>query len=116
LKAELWPKVKEGDYLIYADEYDGVFKAKVIETDITIETYEPEYRREQPYGLTAETGYVKIKYNEKELIENLANLIRFVDAWYRRLKKIWDEYQQKKSEAEDELDAFTELRAELREK
>lgn len=116
MKSELWSKVKAGDYLIYADEYAGVFKAKVTEVDITIETFEPEYKKEQPYGLTAETGIVRIRYDETELTENLANLIRFNLTWYTTLKKMWNVYQKHKETMETWLDTFVSKRAELREK
>ena len=116
MKTELWSKVKRGDYLIYANLDDGVQKAKVTEIDITIEVFEPEYKKEQPYGLTAETGIVKIKVGEIELVENLANLIRFNLRYYRDLRQAWSTWQLAKIETEAYKEAFIKERAELKEK
>ena len=120
MKSELWSKVKRGDYLIYADETDGVQKVKVVEIDITIEVFEPEYRKEQPYGLTAETGYVKIQYTvltvTYEIIENLASLIKFNLTYYRRLKARYDTWRSAQATAETYKEDFIGLRADYREK
>ena len=120
MKTELWSKVKRGDYLIYADETDGVQKAKVTEIDITVETFEPEYKKEQPYGLTADQGYVKISWKEDELeweaTENLANLIKFNLTYYRRLKARYDTWRSAQATAETYREDFIGLRADYREK
>ena len=101
MKSELWEKVKVGSWVIYADQDAGVFKAKVIETDIKI--YEPGEPSVwgHPYGLTAETGTVKIRYNETELLENLENLITYGPAKLAKLKKDWNRWraQQASSDA-----------------
>ena len=115
MKSELWSKVKRGDYLIYADEYDGVQKAKVTEIDISIEIFEPEYKKEQPWGLTAETGYVRIKVGEIEIVQNLASLIRFVPSWHDELLRSYKKYEYHKALAEAATEAFTSLRAKYRE-
>jgi len=76
-----WGRVKRGNRLIYADEYEGVFQAKVLEVDIRL--YEPgePSRYGYPYGKTEETGSVKIEFEvdrvKQERIENLANLIPY---------------------------------------
>ena len=120
MKSELWAKVKRGDYLIYADEDDGVQKVKVVEIDISIEVFEPEYKKEQPFGLTAETGNIRILIQKNgrplQIVENLTSLIRFNLTWYTMLKKAYTVWQQYKAYAEEYLDAFVSKRAELREK
>ena len=118
MKSELWPKVKRGDYLIYADEDDGVQKVKVVEIDITIEVFEPEYKKEQPYGLTAETGNIRILIQKNgkplQIIENLASLIRFNLSWYNELRNLLSQYGYYKGLAEERINAFTGKRAEYR--
>ena len=120
MKTELWSKVKRGDYLIYADETDGVQKVKVTEIDIAVETLEPEYKKEQPYGLTAEKGYVRIYWKadgiEYNIVENLANLIRFNLTWYTKLKKAYDDWQKVEASARTYKETFIRERAELKEK
>ena len=115
MKSEFWSKVKRGDYLIYANLDDGVQKVKVTEIDITIEVFEPEYKKEQPYGLTAETGIVKIKVDEIELVENLANLIRFNLTWFGHLKAAYDKWQEYRATADVFKEVFIDDRAKYRE-
>ena len=93
MKRELWTSVKTGDYVILADEYKGVFRAKVIQTDIRI--YEPgsPSRWGHPYGLTAEAGTVEIEYDGDTKIENLANLVRYSSARLARLRRDWNSWQ-----------------------
>jgi len=116
LKSADWKYVKVGDYLIYADEDEGVKKAQVIEIDIKVEAFEPTWHYDYPYGLTTETGVVKIKYDETELVANLADLIKFNNADFRRLEQAWREWQDEKDEAEDLKDDFITERSVLRAK
>ena len=119
MKSELWSKVKRGDYLIYADEYDGVQKVKVTEIDISIEVFEPEYKKVQPYGLTADKGYVKISWKVDEvehvIAENLANLIRFNLSWFGHLKAAYNKWQEYRATADVFKEVFTDDRAKYRE-
>jgi hypothetical protein len=115
MKSAEWKYVKVGNYVIYADEDDGVHKAQVIETDIKETVEKPYLHFDYPYGKTAETGVVKIKYNENELVANLADLVKFNPTYFRQLEKAWREWQNQKVTAEMLKDEFTALRSELRE-
>lgn len=120
MKTDLWKNVKAGDYLIYADEDDGVHKVKVTEINIKVETFDPEYKAEYPYGTTEDKGYVKVYWKEndteQEIVENLASLIRFVNSWYTDLKAKYDKWQLELAEANDEEETFTSRRSELQAK
>ena len=100
MKRELWPKVKVGTWVIYADEDLGVHKAKVTEIDVKI--YEPgePSRWGYPYGKTKDTGTVRIRYDETELIHNLADLISYGPAKYAKLRKDWQKLAASKAETE----------------
>lgn len=106
MKHELWPKIRVGSHVIYADEYLGVYRAKVVEVDIEI--YEPgePSRRANPYGLTRETGVVRIQYDTTELIENLENLIAYGPSKLARLRRDWNLWQAKKANAEGLRETF----------
>ena len=114
MKRELWPRVKVGSFVIYADEYDGVHRAKVVETDIKI--YEPgtPTRWGYPYGKTSETGTVRIQYDERRLIHNLAELVPYSPWKLGRLRKAWNTYQSAKATAESYREAFLTRVAEYR--
>jgi len=116
MKAAEWKYVKVGNYVIYADEDDGVQKAQVIEIDIKETVEKPTLHFDYPYGKTADSGVVKIKYNENEAVINLANLVKWNPTYYRQLEKAWREWQEYKAAAESLKDTFIELRAELKEK
>lgn len=120
MKAELWKNVKTGQYLIYADETDGVHKVRVTEINIKVETFEPAYKAEYPYGQTADQGYVKIYWKmndiEHEIVENLANLITFNNSWYDQLSMAYDDYVQRVGYADEYLETFHSKAIELREK
>ena len=106
MKAELWDKVKPGAWVIYADEYDGVHRAMVKEIDIRIyEEGEPS-RWGHPYGLTKDTGTVKITYDSTEMIANLADLIKYSQVQLRALEKAWARWQSYKISAETRREAF----------
>lgn len=100
MKRELWRTVKRGTWLIYADEYEGVYRCMVTEVDIRI--YEPgtPSRWGNPYGLTAQTGTVKIRYDEGEKIENLANLVAYSSGKLMVLRRDWNRWQKVKASAE----------------
>jgi len=114
LKRELWPRVKVGTWLIYADEYEGVFRAKVVEVDVRI--YEPGLpsRWGYPYGFTKDTGTVKIQLDSRELIENLTNLVQYSASRLNELRKAWESWQSVKAEAEGYREQFLALAKELR--
>lgn len=114
MKSELWGKVRVGSWLIYADEYDGVHRVMVKEIDIRI--YEPgePSRWGHPYGLTKDTGTVKIVYDSTEKIENLADLIRYSQVQLRALEKAWARYQSYKASAETHRGAFLAMIAEYK--
>jgi len=109
LKPENWKYVKIGNWFIYATTEIGVKKAKVIETDIKIEYFEPKYKVGYPYGLTAETGVVRIQYDDVKAIANLADLIKFTPARYTRLVKAWNEWQKYKQWSEAYKETFQSL-------
>lgn len=90
MKSEDWKRVKRGQTLILARRDIGVVKATVIEIDIEVEVTRPTYRKERPWGLTAESGTVKLRYDDTELIENLQNLTKYTSEVFVRLKKAYD--------------------------
>jgi hypothetical protein len=91
-----WGKVRLHDRLIYADVYIGVFAAKVVEVDIRV----PGELGLYPYGRTEMTGAVKISYVREgvtqELIESLANLVKWRDQSFRDLRDLWSTLQEQK--------------------
>jgi len=115
LKRELWVKVKPGDPVIFVHEGEGVFKAKVLETDLRI--YEPgePSRFGYPYGLTKDTGVVKILYDETERIENLADLVAYTAAKFARLRSAWSKWSAQDLAARQLLEEFLALTQELKE-
>lgn len=108
MKRELWKKVKVGSWVIYADQYLGVFKAKVTEIDLMIYTPGEPSRRGYPYGKTADKGVVKIRYDETETIENLTDLIVYGPSKYAVLRRDWTQWQNRKAAAEGFRDTFLE--------
>lgn len=112
MNSELWGKVKVGDWVILANIYDGVIKAEVVEVDVKVAEPLPTFHYDYPWGMTAESGVVKLKYDETEKIENLADLVRYKPAYYTELKKAFDEWQQYKGYEESYKAVFTNLVAE----
>lgn len=106
MKAELWDKVRAGAWVIYADEFDGVHKAMVKEIDIRIYEEGTPSRWGHPYGLTKDTGTVKITYDSTEAIANLADLIRYSQVQLRALEKAWARFQSYRTSAEVHRDTF----------
>lgn len=94
MKSEEWKRVKRGQMLILANTTVGVVKATVIELDIEVEVTYPTYRKERPWGLTAESGTVKIQYDETEAIVNLQDLIKYSPGLFARLRKAYNDWQQ----------------------
>ena len=104
MKRELWKNVKVGSLIIYADEYEGVFRGKVTEIDIRIMEEGPPSRWGHPYGLTKTTGTVRILYNKSSKIENLANLVAYGTRKYAVLRRDWSQWRRQKA-ASDALQA-----------
>jgi len=95
LKSEEWKRVRRGQTLILANTTVGVVKATVIELDVEVEVTHPTYRKERPWGLTAESGTVKLRYGETEIIENLQNLMKYSPGRFAHLARaydLWDTY------------------------
>lgn len=112
MKRELWKAVKTGDLVVYADQFDGVFRAKIVETDIRISAREEAGGFGYPYGKTAVSGTVKIEWEtlvtgrrvKQTGFENLANLIVYSIGRLSQLKRKWNLWQAAKSSA-DALEA-----------
>lgn len=109
MKSEDWKRVKRGQTLILARKDIGVVKATVIEIDIEVEVTRPTYRKEKPWGLTAETGTVKLRVDDTELIENLQNLVKYSSSVFVRLKKAYDDWKAYYDSAAAYEEAFTSL-------
>jgi len=97
MKSEDWKRVKVHQWLIYPTEIYGVLKCEVIEVDVKIAEPLPTFHYDYPYGKTAETGTVKIKYTLNDVvheeIENLANLVAYSETAYRELLRAYNEWQ-----------------------
>lgn len=93
MRKELWAKIKTGDVVITADEYSGPFRATVIEVDIAIESTEKPLFKEHPYGLTKDTGTIKIRYDTTEQIANLEQLIKYSAQRLEKLQGAWNRYK-----------------------
>jgi len=97
LKSEDWKRVKVHQWLIYPTETIGVVKCEVIQVDVKIAEPLPTFHYDYPYGKTAESGTVKIKYTINDVvheeIENLANLVAYSETAYRELLRAYNEWQ-----------------------
>lgn len=109
IKSEEWGRVKRGQTLILANTTLGVLKVTVIELDVEVEVTHPTYRKENPWGLTAQTGSVKIRYNETETMENLQNLMKYSPGLFARLRKAYNDWQQYNDYAVAYREVFTTL-------
>lgn len=109
MKSEEWNRVREGQTLILANTTLGVLKVTVVELDVEVEVTHPTYRKERPWGLTAESGTVKIRHNETEAIENLQNLIKYEPGLFTRLKSAYDEWKTYNTMAAAYKESFTTL-------
>lgn len=84
-------------------------KATVIEIDIDVEVTYPTYRKEKPWGLTAESGTLRLRVDDTELIENLQNLIKYTSSVFTRLKKAYDDWRTYKDYADAYEESFLTL-------
>lgn len=91
MKREEWGRVKLRDVLIYADPYEGVFKATVLQVDIRFYEAGGEPFYLYPYGKTAEKGTVEIKVDSRQLIVNLRDLIPWSQERFLKLQKVYAE-------------------------
>lgn len=107
LKRELWKAVKTGDLVVYADQYDGVFRAKIVAVDIRVSARAEAGGFGYPYGKTAVSGTVKIEWEtvvagrrvKQTGFENLVNLIVYSIGRLSQLKRKWNSWQAAKSSA-----------------
>jgi len=118
LKRYLWKGVRVGDFLVYGDECDGVWRVRVSVVDIKlVETSTGLGGSSQvsyPYGLTAETGTVRVVFDGHDEIMNLADLIVFDGLTFIELQKAWTEYVKLKAEADRADEEFLTLVRKLR--
>lgn len=115
MKRELWKRVKVGDQVLYASEYQEPTVARISVVDIRITVLEPELHYDYPYGRTEDTGTVKISYDEVEAVENLKNLMKY-SSWDRtKLLSAYNKWRLALAGAnalkEDYLERVRELRA-----
>ena len=119
MKSEDWKRVKVHQWLIYPTEVIGVVKCEVIEVDVKIAEPLPTFHYDRPYGLTAETGTVKIRYTSNDVpqeeIENLANLVAYSETTFRELQSAYDKWQEYKVYSENLKENFLTLIQQRRE-
>lgn len=100
MKASDWKNVKRHQVLVYAREEIGVVKAEVTEIDVKVRETVPTLHWDYPYGLTKDSGAVKIKYElngvVQEEVENLSQLITWNSRIYQELLKAYNSWQQYK--------------------
>lgn len=106
MRSQDWKDVREGQTLILTDQYLGVLKVTVIEVDVAVEVTEPTYRKEYPWGKTATTGTIKIRYDSTETVANLADLIKYKTQTYNMLKRAHDRYLTYQTSADAYLETF----------
>jgi len=113
MKSADWKRVKVHQWLIYPGEVVGVVKCEVIEVDVKIAEPLPTFHYDYPYGKTAETGTVKIRYTlndvPQEVIENLANLVAYSETAFRELQSAYEKWQQYLGYAENLKENFLTL-------
>jgi hypothetical protein len=106
MKQSLWKTVKVHQWLIYPREDIGVVKAEVVEVDIKVATLLPTFHYDYPYGLTRNTGTVRIKYEVDKIpktdVETLTNLIAYNPSIFQMLSKAYMDWQ----EAQETADMF----------
>jgi len=103
---QYWDGMRRGDWVIYADQYEGVHRVKIVEIDIKIREETDVTKWAYPYGLTAETGTVKIRYGDEDIIENLANLLAYTPGVINALKKAWNTWKRAEASATAYLEDF----------
>jgi len=105
MKSADWKRVKVHQWLIYPTETIGVVKCEVIEVDVKIAEPLPTFHYDRPYGLTKDTGTVKIRYTindvPQEEIENLANLVAYSETTFRELQSAYQKWQEYKAYSEN---------------
>lgn len=110
MKASDWKNVKVHQVLVYAREEIGVVKAEVTEVDVKVRETVPTLHWAYPYGLTKDTGAVKIKYEQngvtQEHVENLAELIKWNPRIYQELLKAYNSWQQYKTMSDAYKETF----------
>ena len=106
MKRALWRQVKVGSWVIFADPDEGPYRAKVIETDIKIYTPGEPSVWGYPYGLTRETGTVRILYNSTEAVNNLAELLKYNPSRLGRLRREYNTWQSHKATADAKKETY----------
>ena len=113
MKSKDWKDVKVHQWLIYPTEEYGVLKCEVVEVDVKIVETLPTYHYERPYGLTKDTGTVKIKFTYEEVvreeIQNLANLVAYSDTAFRELLRAYNEWVAYQNTATSYRETYLEL-------
>jgi len=113
MKSADWKRVKVHQWLIYPTETIGVVKCEVIEVDVKIAEPLPTFHYDRPYGLTKDTGTVKIRYTindvPQEEIENLANLVAYSETTFRELQSAYQKWQEYKAYSENLKENFLTL-------
>ena len=92
--------------MIFADPFEGVFKALVKDVDIRIVDPEEPGGYSYPYGLTSDSGTVEIAFGDVLRIVNLGDLIKWSGSRYNQLVKAWGIYVARKKLSDDQLDVF----------
>jgi hypothetical protein len=109
MDSKLWPQVKIGDYLIFADQWEGVFKILVKDVDIRIYDADVPGNWSYPYGLTKDTGTVKVRMDSEERVMNLADLFKWSPSNYDSLLRAWEAYQTAQVEVDKQKTAYLSL-------
>jgi hypothetical protein len=113
MKSKLWKTVKVHQWMIFGREDIGVIKAEIIEVDVKIVSQIPTFHYDYPYGLTKDTGIVKIRFEvdkvPREEIENLADLIAFRQAVFDELTKAYTDWRALQDEADSYKQAWQTL-------
>jgi len=97
MKSKDWKDFKVHQQLIYPSEDYGVLKCEVTEVDVKIVVELPTFHYDRPYGLTKDTGIIRIKYTYNDVIqevtENLSNLVAYTETAFRELLKAYNLWQ-----------------------
>ena len=107
MKEEYWRLVKAGDYFILANIFDGVKRVRVTEVDVRVLYETPTTYYATPYGLTKDTGRVKVRVNDTEQIEELRNLITYSSIDLHLLQRLYENYAAAKAAMEAAEEVFT---------
>jgi len=97
LKSKKWKDVKVHQWLIYPTGEYGALKVEVIEVDVKIKVEQPTFHYDYPYGLTKDTGIIRIRYTYNDVIqevtENLSNLVAYTETAFRELLRAYNLWQ-----------------------